>query len=660
MVNFAHGAMAMYVTYIFIGLYDQGEYFLPPIPNPLVVVEGLGKLLGATWELPDIPATVSLGAPLGFTSAFAVALVSAAVLGLGAHVMLFRPLRYAPALAKVVASVGLMIFLQGVVVLRFGTGARNVPPILPSSPVSLAGASVPVDRLALVGIVVLTGAALWALFRFSRFGLVVRAAAENEKAVTLLGYSADLRAGVTWVLAAVLAGAVGILVAPISSVTPANYTLFILPALGAALIGRFRSFGLTVIAGLAIGVLQSELQYVEVVADWVPKVGLRYGLPFLVVIGALIAYGKRLPTRGAIEIQRLPEAPMPRHVGVVVSTLASMTAIALIWAPFGWRSAIIGTLIGVVVSLSLVVITGFIGQISLAQMAFAGIGGFALSSLATGASVPFPLAPLLAAGAAAGFGAVLALPALRIRGLHLAIVTLAAGVAVEVFLFDNSGWFGGPEGVSIPAPGLFGIGFGQAAPFPWGDDKIPSPAFGLFVLVVTVMAVLGVARLRASRLGRSMLAVRSNERAAAAAGVNVTAMKLIAFTISAFIAGIAGTLIGYRFGTLSPASFGVFVSLAALAFAYLGGISTVGGAVFGGVVFAGGLGFYVIETVFDIKGYEFLLGGLLLMIAAVRSPSGIAGVVRELSRVLRRHPGRRAGSIVVTRHEDPLSVEEAP
>jgi branched-chain amino acid transport system permease protein len=243
-------------------------------------------------------------------------------------------------------------------------------------------------------------------------------------------------------------------------------------------------------------------------------------------------------------------------------------------------------------------------------MAFAGVAGFSLSRLATGAGVPFPLAPLLAAALAAVAGVLVGLPALRARGVSLAVVTLAGAVVVEEVVFKSPTLTGGFGGSRVPAPSLFG----------WRLDPA-QPAFGLLVLAVLVATAAGLARLRLGDAGRRILAVRDNERAAAAAGVDVPATRLGAFALSAFLAGIAGALLGYQQGQLSFGSFGVFVSLAYLAVAYLGGIAGIAGALVGGLLVPNGLAF----TVLNLGRYQLLVSGIGLMVVTVAAPGGVTG-----------------------------------
>ncbi len=630
-INFGHGAIATYVTYVYISLFDDGMYPIPPLPNPVAPIEGLFDV-----EIFDIPTMVDLGggAPMAKGWAMLIALLTAALLGLIAHYAVFRPLRYAPVLAKVVASVGIMLFLQAAVVLRFGARAKQADPIFPNDPVDVAGVRINEDRFWLLGTVILITVALWALFKFTKFGVATRAAAENEQFATLLGFNADFQAGVSWVLASVLAGLFGILVAPITGVTPLLFTVLLISSLGAALLGRMSSFVIAAAAGIALGMLDGQLFRVEFEWDWLPNVGIRRALPFVVIALAMVIRGESLPSRGALVEGRLPEAFAPvitrwRASGYALLMIVSFAL--TVFAPFQYRAAMTNSMIGVILALSFVVVTGYVGQISLMQMAIAGVAAFGVGSFGTSAGMPMLVAMPLAILCGIGFGLVAALPSLRTRGASLAIVTLASGLAIEEIFFNRTGWFGlDRSSKNSDPPEIFGFDFGPTSDFFFSDDKIPTAGFGIFVFVLTAACCLAVMRLRRSRLGEQMLAVRVNERAAAAAGVNVASIKLAAFGISSFFAALGGVLTAYKLGSYGPDSFGIFASLTALAFAYLGGISTIGGAVTAGTLYASGIGIVLSdEYLFDIGPYTAYVAGFFLVATAVFNNEGIDGFQRK-------------------------------
>ncbi|HVW18313.1 MAG TPA: branched-chain amino acid ABC transporter permease, partial [Solirubrobacteraceae bacterium] len=234
--------------------------------------------------------------------------------------------------------------------------------------------------------------------------------------------------------------------------------------------------------------------------------------------------------------------------------------------------------------------------------------------------------------------------ALRVRGVSLVVVTLAAAVAFEQFVFSNSTWGGGTRGAVVPEPHIGGFDLGPGGGFRGIDGHIPSPVFGFFVLVVVIGLGLLVANLPRVPLGARMLAVRSNERAAAAAGVHVRNTKLAAFTVSSLIAGLAGMLYAYNYGSVSADSFDPLTALTLIALAYVGGITMVSGALIAGVLTTEGISQYAFEKWFGISGtWVVLLGGVTLLLNLVLYPDGIAGGMhreRAQKRAKREAEGR--------------------
>ena len=233
-INFATGATAMWGTYVYAELRSSGDLVIPVV---------------------GLPHRIDLGEAAPFWLAFGIGVGSCALIGVLLHVLVFRPLRHAPVLAKVVASVGVLLFFQALTALQFGTTSRPVAPIMPSDSISMAGLTFPQDRLWLTAVVGIVTALVAAWFRYTRTGLATIAAAENERTAALAGYSPQRLAAATWVLSGVVVGAIGILVAPTTVMNPSTYALAIVPALAAVLVGQFRSIAATAIAALALGLV---------------------------------------------------------------------------------------------------------------------------------------------------------------------------------------------------------------------------------------------------------------------------------------------------------------------------------------------------------------------------------------------------------------------
>jgi branched-chain amino acid transport system permease protein len=589
---------------------------------------GVAMLAGyAFWSL----RTDVLGVRMATGPALAISFVFVLVVGLLIELVAFRPLRAAAPLAKLVSSLGVLLVAQAAMLLAFGTTQKPEPAVLPQRTVPLLGATIPVDRFILAGIVIVVAAGLAALYRWTRFGLATRAASENEVAAMLGGLSPNVISLANTLIASLIAGGIGILAASITQLDSSTLPLQIVPALAAALLARFTSFGIACAAGLGIGILNSLIDYLSGMS-WFPTAGgvalpgVKELVTFLIIIVAMFLRGARIPGRGELVERRLPEAPRPRHLAATSLPLAAICAVALVVLPFDFRAATVNSLIGTLMALSLVVITGFVGQISVVQLTLAGVSGFTISHLAANAGIGFPLAPLAGAAAAVVLGLLTAVSALRVRGVSLAVVTLAAAVAIANFGFLNTTWGGGQTGSPVPEPRLAGLDVGPRAPFRGLDGNLPSPVFGWVALIATVVLCLLVGIMRRGTLGQRMLAVRSNERAAAAAAISPRAVKLTAFAVSAFIAGAAGSLYAYNFGSVSGDRFDAVTALSLIAFAYAGGITLISGAVFAGLISTQGLLPYALDKWFGINGNWFLLfGGVVLILTLIQNPEGVAG-----------------------------------
>jgi branched-chain amino acid transport system permease protein len=587
--------------------------------------------------------------------ALIASLVIVLAAGAATELIAFRPLRTASPLAKLVSSLGVLLVLQASMLLAFGSSEQPEPNVLPQNIVHVLGAVIPIDRFIITAIVIVLSAALAALYRFTRFGLRTRAASENEVAAMLGGLSPNALSMVNTLLASAIAGGIGILAASITQLDTETLPLQIVPALAAALLARFTSFGIACAAGIGLGIIESEIQYISNLS-WFPTSG-GTAIPgvaelviFILVVLFMYLRGAKLPGRGELVEKRLPEAPRPQHLVRTTVIGVAICAIALVVLPFDFREALINTLIGTVMALSLVVITGFVGQISVVQLTLAGVSGFTISHLAVNAGIGFPLAPLAGVVAAVILGLITAASALRVRGVSLAVVTLAAAVAITNFVFLNTTWGGGQTGSPVPELKLLGLDLGPQSSFRGLDGNLPSPIFGWVALAITAATCLTVAWIRRGDLGRRMLAVRSNERAAAAAAIDPRVVKLIAFGVSAAIAGLAGSLYAYNFGSVSADRFDVFTALSLIAFAYAGGITLISGAVFAGLISTQALFPYALDKWFGINGNWFLLfGGAILIVTLIQNPEGVAGAFyKKTHKRPQVHPPKRAPETVST------------
>jgi ABC-type branched-subunit amino acid transport system ATPase component/ABC-type branched-subunit amino acid transport system permease subunit len=577
--------------------------------------------------------------------AWCAAIAVPAALGVATHVLVMSRLRTASALVRVVATLSVFFLAIAVAGQVWGSQGTPVASPLPTTPRNIFGdgTAISEDRLWLLAIAVVVTAVLAAFFRWTNFGHATDAAAENPVAAAALGYSPDRIAMVNWAVGGALAAVAGVLVAPILFLSVGALAFTVLRGLAAALVGSFRSFWWTLAGALGIGVVESTLsRYIEDKGVFGPIVtddGLLLGkftsasvfrsVAFLIIVVVMVIGGRSLPLRSAL-LDRLPAVGSGRvsKIGLVVAVAGAVGILFL--APEEWALALLISMGTAIVCLSLVVVTGFVGQLSLAQMALAGFGAWAAGRLAT--SFGWPFLPAVVAGALAAIpaGALVALPALRTRGINLAVLTFGLSVLISEMVLGNTALTGGFDGTRPDPPSVLGIEV----------DALNHPdRYGLVVLVALTLAGLAVANLRRGRAGLRLLAVRGNERAAAALGVSVPAAKLYGFSLAAGIAGLGGSLLAFRSVNVNYASFTGFASIQILVIAVIGGIGYVIGPLFAGPLAIGGIGARITDLLGFAASALELLSGLLLVVILFANPNGMADTnVRSLRRLRRRRP----------------------
>jgi branched-chain amino acid transport system permease protein len=489
------------------------------------------------------------------------------------------------------------------------------------------------DLVALV-VVPVVALALWWFFSRTDTGLAVRAAADSGERALLLGIPVRRLNRTVWLLAAGLSGIGAVLAVPItqSTVGVASGPEDLLAPLAAAVLARFESMPATVAWSLVIGVLQQSV-YWSFHSSTYADIAL-----FLLIVGGLV-FQRRRSWRGETdpglgdwvavrEVRRipaalasLPEVRLARGLGLT----ALLSAAVLVPAIFS--VAVVGPLaqatIYAVVAVSLVVLTGWAGQISLGQAAFAGVG-----SLATGALLVHAGADLFVAlGVSAVVGAVVAclvgLPALRLPGLQLAVVTLAFSVVVSEWLLSPQ-YFPLLNPDQVGRPVLFGR-----------FDLSSHTSFYELCLAVLVVSLLLARNFRRSRIGRAVLASRDGARSAASFGISPWRAKLVAFAFAGALCGVAGGLYVVAVGGSGLTGFDADQSVLVFSMAVIGGLGSLSGGLLGAA--------YVWAALTWLPGGFAPLAtgaGLLLVLAVF--PEGLAGAVlvvrdRLLAVVARRH-----------------------
>jgi len=535
--------------------------------------------------------------------------VFSAILGALIHLLIMRPLRNGAPLVRVIATLGVLITLQAIAVLRYTATSKFVPSDLPTDIVHIHNTIViSADRLILLGIAAGLTLMLWVFYRYSRFGLATSAVAESERSASALGLSPDTIAALNWALGCGLAGLAAILIVPIVTLQPAVLTNLVLAATAAALVAGFRSFPIALIAGLLIGIGQTE------VTRYVEQTGVGTAVPFILIVVWLVIRGQALPLRDYL-LQRLPTIGTGRihRTGLAIGLVVGIFLLAT--TPPIWIDAFTVTICIAVVLLSIVVLTGYTGQLSLAQFAFAGFGAWVGGRLLATTDIPFLLGMLIGVVATIPLGVLFGLPAVRTRGINLAIVTLGLGSAVELVLFSNTDYTGGFGGTQIGEPSVFGLNVNAAA---------HPTRYGLMALFFLVVATLIVGNIRRGRSGRRLIAVRTNERAAAALGISVPGAKLYAFAVAAAIAGLGGILLAFRTTSINFAEFTSFNSITMVAYAMIGGIGYLFGPVIGATLAPGAFSERLLNEIDSgIGKYIPLIGGVSLILLVLVNQNGI-------------------------------------
>jgi ABC-type branched-subunit amino acid transport system permease subunit len=597
-INFAHGAIATLAAYTFATAEQRW---------------------GWSWVAAGV-------------TAIAVATVTAMLFQL----LVMRELREAPAVAKLVATLGLLLAITAAIHPIFGDRDPAPVKVLQSTAIRLPFGSpkfiIQSDRLYLALITVVVCLSLAGLYRFTHFGRTTRATVDNARATSLLGYSPQGIELKNWVLSGALAGLAGVLLAGLTQPTVDGYTAMLITAIAISLLADFQSFPRLLIAAMALGGIQAvllghsdDLRRLTRLGGW------SQALPLLIIIGAVLIKGRVMAGKSVLDLHLLPQATSPRRPLLGAAILLVIGSAWILLGPRSYIDATTATMIGVILALSVIVVTGYCGQLSLAQMSFAGFGAFVAGRLAIGIGLPFPLAILAGGLAAIPVGAVLGAPAVRVRGVSLAVVTLAAAVVMDRVFFPERGITGGDQGLKFPSPTVFGLSV----------NSIREPRrFALTVLVVAVLVGWGVSRLRRSKIAIRFLSVRANERGAAATGTSVARTKLLAFVIGAFVAGVGGALHGYRSTQASWESFDFLASILLVVNAYLGGVARIGGAIVAGLLVQGGLISKILQFQGTTSEILQIVGGVAVIQIVLLHPNGIASVPGEIKQAMQRRFAR--------------------
>ncbi|MBA2281110.1 MAG: ABC transporter permease [Acidimicrobiia bacterium] len=593
--NFAHGAVGMIATMTF-------------------------------WKL-----SVSLGWPTPL-AALVVLGVMAPAMALLLEV-LFRRFRDADVSTTIVLTIAVTVLCIGLAQKLFGADVKNLPFLFGDRYVEIFDARISYDNVFQVLLAVVVAIGLRVLLFRSRAGTAMRAVVDNPNLAALNGASPVATARLSWLLGTELAVVAGILFGAGKPLEAVTLTFFVVNAYGAAVFGKLKSLPLTFAGGIVLSLVEQwgktftfpktawPIEFLSA-NRWI-HIG--NALPGLFLFFALLALPQARLTVGRVVGRRSPRAPslIPSLVGAGAFLAAMALVIEVLPTQYSVdaiRAMVIATLM-----LSLVVLTGFSGQVSLAQYVFFAIGAWMMGRTFNGDSV---VGMVLAGVVAVPVGAIVALPALRLQGLYLALVTFGFAALAQDLIIGDESLFGATAAE---------VGRLQVAGFSFESDQ---RFFLLCSVVFALFAVLVVAVKRGS-LGRRLGALRDSPAACATLGLDIRRLKLLVFCMSAFIAGVAGSLFGGLQSVVSAESVTKEQNIILFLFAVVGGVTTATGALLGGILFSL---FPLIESKWpEYAGVPFVVVAVVA-VGLGRQPNGLAGILFDRFERVRRPRRADAGA----------------
>jgi branched-chain amino acid transport system permease protein len=589
--NFAHGAIGMVMAFLY-------------------------------WQLrfhSHVPAPAAL---------FIVLFVAAPLLGALIEVVLIRRLNITDAGTTLVVTLGLLIFCMGVGYLFWPPTVTRTMPIFFGANrfISIGGTRVSYEQVLAVVLAIVVAGLLRLLFFQTRTGITMRAVVDDRDLTALNGATPAFASLLSWAIGAGLGALAGVLQASLTnSLNVIDLTFLIVNSFAAAMLGRLRSLPLTFAGALGLGLLD---RYVTGYVHLTGKLQhLRSVLPVLFLFAVLLVLPAVRLRGGRLVGTRVPRVPRSRESALAAAVFVVVTAVGVNFLHgVNLTAAAQGISIGIF-GLSLVVLTGYGGQVSLCQYSFVGLGAFVFARVAGDGN---PLGLLVVAVIAAAVGALVALPALRLRGLYLALSTLAfAELAYFMFFLQPNVMGRSALKVHRLALPLFSVKTDRA------NVVMLAVAFSLLALMVLAI--------RRGPFGRTLGAMRDSEAACATLGLNLTVTKMAVFALSASMAAVGGALYGASQHTVTSDNFIYIQSLFLVLVIYIWGVNSPSGALLGGLS-------YTIINVIVVPHLSTRLGGSLRYLAVglgiiglSRYPSGVIGQWSEALENLRSRLGGRIG-----------------
>jgi branched-chain amino acid transport system permease protein len=542
--------------------------------------------------------------------ALPIVAVVCAFIGIAIERFALRPLANGPAIAPLLSTVALAVVLDQAVERIWTPDPRSVPAQVPPITFTLGGVHIGLPDLLIAAIGLSSALILWLFLTYSKLGWAVRATAQDRDAALQMGVDVDTVHVVTFGIASALGGVAGLLVGIYyNNVYPTMGFQAGLSGFSAAMLGGLTSVPGAIVGGILLGIAES---YGAAVLGNTYRQAIAFVILLLVLMFRPTGlFGERSALvldpgwSGFFAKGRPFRLSRTWVVGII---LLAVLVTGALDDPYLYRVFAVA-LIFAILALSLTLVAGEAGQVSLGHAAFFGIGAYASSILTTRAGFSPWIALPLACLAAGLIGGVIAYPALRLRGHYVAIATLGIGQIVASTMLNWESLTRGPMGISnIPAIGFFGLDVARPREFFW--------LTGAAALVVAAL----VWQLRRSHLGRTWRSIREDEAASLTSAVRVPHYKALAFGLSAGIAGLGGVLVAHLYTYISPDSFVASQSILALTMVVLGGMTSIPGAFVGALALIG-----IPELFRPLADYRYIIYGLLLLLMIRFRPQGLLG-----------------------------------
>ncbi len=579
-LNLGYGAMALFTTFIF-------------------------------WQF-----SVRYGWPLWLSAAIVVLIIAPAI-GFFLDSQLFRRIEDQPIVIGLMATVGITVLIQGIVFTIWSSDTKTVPSLFPQGSVKIVGhATLGVDQLWILGVSLGITVLLAMMLRYTRLGVAFRAVVDNRPVAGLMALNTNFISGLAWALGTSIAAITGILVAPRLFLDPIILPFFIISfLLASAMVGYLRSLPLAFAGGLLLGVIQAMLARYGTFRGTIGRLG--NATPFIMVTVLLLLAPKRLrlaSTGGSFVVKTREvtgQASQRARLTVAAALFGLLAVIPALTQSISWQRSITTGMIMAVIFLSLVILTGFSGQISLGTTAFMGIAAFTAAHIATDLGWSTWLAFLLGALAAVPAGALIGIIAVRLHGLYLAMLTLAFAFMAQTLFFADQTISGREGSVPLPRP----AGFHSDARFYY------------LALIVLVVSAIVATNLRSGRTGRVLAAMRDSETATRSLGISVTKYKVLIFSLSAMMGATGGILLSMQKEAAARLDFLPFYAMIFLTVAVVGGLFHIGGAIAAGLLF--GLYAQIFSDNNFMLNMQNIFFGLGATLALANNPEGLFGEMRR-------------------------------